>query len=288
MRAAVAKFLAVLAPVLLLVACTAPRVTPPPEPTRSASPKPTFVPVPALSPTPSPTPAVAASLTVGGMATVHLDDIPQLVDPEHPNHDRDISDSLGTLSAGDRVFLANQLRVKGVSWWQIVPEEGVGSLPLGWIPQLVDGELTLDPFRPECPSTFPLSGQDLAAVGGLQALSCFGNQELTLTGTVHCERSNADYGIGGAGYLDASRECKLDDAFTLYGRAVTSLLDTPTSVEVVDGRYLVRGHFDDPEAQNCSRIPFGTDPSGAIGPPEPAAVIACRQHFVVSNVTPLD
>jgi len=222
------------------------------------------------------------------MATVHLDDIPQLVDPTHPNHDRDIAERLGTLSAGEKVFLADQTRYKGGSYWQVLREADSGSLPLGWIPQLIDGELTLDPFRPECPSAFPLSAADLETLGGLQTLTCYGNQELTMTGTVHCDRVQADLAISGASFLDPNRSCQLDSQLHLYGRNVTSLLDTPTSVEAVDGRYLVRGHFDDGEAQACFFIPFGTPPGGPTQPPDPRAVVTCRQLFLVSNATPLD
>jgi hypothetical protein len=231
---------------------------------------------------------VDPSLHIDGMATVHVDDIPQVVDPAHPNHDRDLNAELGSLSAGEHVFLVNQGRVKRDSYWQVVRASGGTAGALGWIPQLIDDELTLDPFQPECPTAFPLSAADLVALGSLEALSCFGNSELTLSGTVSCSLGSADLIVWGASYLNGQRICSLDDEFGLSGTPVTSLLDAPEAQPSIGGRYLVRGHFDHPDAQNCFSIPFGTSPGTLTAPPEPPAVISCRQLFVVSTVTPLD
>ena len=55
--------------------------------------------------------------------------------------------------------------------------------------------------------------------------------------------------------------------------------------DTITGRYLVRGHFDDAEAQGCRVIPFGTDPvfvSADVG--DPGSIMGCRQMFVVSTV----
>jgi len=262
---------------------TTTRTPPTPRAEETETPRPV-----AASPSPSPTLAVNPSLHIDGMATVHLVDIPQVVDPAHPNHDRDLNAELGTLSAGEHVFLVNQGRVKRDSYWQVARASGGTAGALGWIPQLIDDELTLDPFQPECPTAFPLSAADLVALGGLAALSCFGNSELTLSGLVNCSRITGDFVVGGAPFLDPNRSCNLDGEFTLTGNAVASLLDAPHVTDSAMGRFLVRGHLDDAAAQNCGPIPFGTDPSSAAGPPEPGTVLACRQMFVVSTVTPLD
>jgi hypothetical protein len=272
---------------ILVLGCATPTPTRPP-PTRTPDETATPQPIQA-SPSPSPTPAVEASLHVDGMATVHLDDIPQVVDPAHPNHDRDLNEQLGTLTTGEQVFLVNQGRVKRDSYWQVARDSSRIGGPLGWIPQLIDGELTLDPIRPECPTAFPLSAADLAALGTLAALSCFGNSELTLSGTVSCQlEAVGEFAVGGASYLDPIRSCDLDGELGLHGNEVTDLLDAPDVVDSAMGRYLVRGHFDDAQAQNCTSIPIGTDPSSAAGPPEPGPVTSCRQLFVVSTLTPLD
>jgi len=216
------------------------------------------------------------------MATVHLDDVPQVLDPVHPNHDRDVNEALGTLSAGEKVFLVNQMRVKGDSYWQVIRGPDGTTGPVGWIPQLVSGELTLDPYRPDCPTTFPLGAADLDALGGLETVACFGNLELTLTGTVTCQRDELQDPVAGASFLDEHRHCSLDGALPLVGRNVTGLLDSPTPVESVDGRFLIRGHFDDAESHGC--VVAGS--SSAL--PDPGPVMTCRQMFVVSNATPLD
>ena len=120
-------------------------------------------------------------------------------------------------------------------------------------------------------------------------ISCFGNAELTVIGNVFCGRGSADFIVDGASFIDGSRICMLDGEFSLHGRALTSLLEVPDPVETFTGRMLVRGHFDDPGAQQCFAIPFGMTATGQPqSPPEPAAVQSCRQMFVVSTVTELD
>jgi hypothetical protein len=162
---------------------------------------------------------------------------------------------------------------------------------LGWIPER-DGEVaTIEPIQPVCPAEFPLTSSSLSGLGQFEALTCFADNELTLIGTISCTRPAIEYAVSGASFIDGGRACDLDQVgeVHLYGEAVTSLLETPTRVDSFTARVLVRGHFDDPEAQSCYWIPFGTPPSGTpTEPPDPGAVIGCRQMFVVSTVTRVD
>lgn len=129
----------------------------------------------------------------------------------------------------------------------------------------------------------------LKTMGSLAALKCFGDATLTLEGTVRCTALVRDGGPGGPSWLDPYAGCAVDEALALYGRPVTALLDdgTPPPPNPVTGRYRVRGHFDDPEAKTCSMVPIGVSVSSPIGPPDPEAVIACRQMFVVTEVEKL-
>lgn len=129
----------------------------------------------------------------------------------------------------------------------------------------------------------------LTRMGGLAALGCFGDATLTLEGTVRCTPLVRDGGPGGPSWLDPYSGCALDEALALYGRPVTALLEAggPPPPDPVSGRYLVRGHFDDPEARTCSMLPIGVSVTSPIGPPDPEAVLACRQMFVVTDVQPL-
>jgi len=272
-----------LVPLLLVTACGAPAQTPQPTFPQGPEETPIQTPEPADSPTPEPRPTADAFLHVDGMATITRD-MDQIADPQHPNHTKE-NRKLGPLEAGTPVYLTDMTRVKKTNWWQVYDGSRQDGL-LGWIPQLTNEELNLEAYQPECPTEFPLTEESFAGLrmnGSM--LTCFGETELTLTGTVTCTRPAVDYTISGASFIDARRICVLgpEDGLRLYGNEITELLESPPLDEVT-GRYLVRGHFDDAEAQNCEAIPFGTPPSPVpIGPPDPGAVMACRQMFVVSN-----
>jgi hypothetical protein len=221
------------------------------------------------------------------MATV-VRTVDQIADPEHPNHTKE-NRAFQPIETGTRVFLTAQTTRRSTIYWQVSgdfsPDGG-----LGWIPELDGDRPTLEPYAPVCPSEFPLTPASLAALGPFEALTCFRNAELTLIGTVLCTRPAIEYVVSGVSFIDPQRACDMGDLgdVHLHGEPVTSLLETPP-VESFTGRVLIRGHFDDPEAQFCYSIPFGTPPSTTpTEPPDPGAVIGCRQMFVVSNVTQLD
>ena len=272
MRTGRSAWLAALAAISVL-ACTSPSPTrPPPTPT----PEETDTPRPVVATTPSAAPTGGESVTSRRWpGIVLIDGIPQVVDPAHPNHDRDLNAQLGVLAAGEQLFLVNQATQRRDTYWEVARlPDSLGQSLIGWIPEMDGTQANLEPYHPTCPTSFPLSASDVAAVGALTALSCFGQTELTLSGTVSCERGTADGVIGGAAFLDSNRFCRLDDELSLLGSTVTSLLETQTTADQVMGRFLVRGHFDDAQAQNCTTIPFGAGPPNAApGPPEPGPVL---------------
>lgn len=151
-------------------------------------------------------------------------------------------------------------------------------------------QATPAPYVAACPAVDQVIGAEtLRAMGGIAALECFGDATLTLEGTVRCARLTRDGGPGGPSWLDPYSGCAMDDALALYGPPVTALLDdgTPPPPNPVVGRYRVRGHFDDPEARTCSMLPIGVSVTSPIGPPDPEAVMLCRQAFVVTEVEAL-
>lgn len=131
--------------------------------------------------------------------------------------------------------------------------------------------------------------ETLRTMGGRAALECFGDATLTLEGTVRCSALIRDGGPGGPSWLDPYSGCVMEEALALHGPPVTALLDagSPPPPNPVAGRYRVRGHFDDPEAKTCSMLPIGVSTTSPIGPPDPEAVLACRQMFVVTEVEQL-
>jgi hypothetical protein len=283
LRSVIAR-LAFLLPLLVAVAACAsipgPTQTFPPIPNDT----PTFAAEPQVSPTAKPRPSINPGLHVDGMATV-VRDVDQIADPEHPNHAKD-NRKFEPLQAGTHVYLVNMLPRRKMNYWQVYDGSRQDGL-VGWIPQPSRGDLNIEPYQPECPDEFPLTADSFADFGSGDGslIACFGETELTLVGEVACDRSIAEYAVSGVSFLDADRSCYLGQrALHLYGNEIFELLEAPP-VDSITGRYLVRGHFDDPEAQNCYSIEFGTPLSNSPGePPEPGAVMACRQMFVVGNV----
>ncbi|MEX2547197.1 MAG: hypothetical protein WD830_05340 [Chloroflexota bacterium] len=280
-------WLPTLAAAITLIGCGS--LTPtrtPPERTAEA----TEVPTPSAdsSPTSSPTPSGELTLHVDGMATLNRK-VDQIADPEHPNDFKDNRD-FQPIGPGTRVFLTAQATRRNTIYWQVSAGSRADG-KLGWIPEVAGEEAVLEPFQPDCPTEFPLTPSSLSGLGRFEALTCFADSELTLIGTVTCTRPTIEYAVSGASFVDANRSCDMGEAgdVHLYGDAVTALLEAPTPVQSFTGRFLVRGHFDDPEAQFCYSIPFGTPPSTTPNqPPHPGAVVRCRQMFIVSTVTRMD
>jgi len=281
--------LSFLVPLLLLaMACASapvPTQTFPPIPDET----PTVEPSPDASPTGAPLPSANPGLHVDGMATV-LSKVDQIADPDHPNHQKD-NRKFEPIEAGTNVFLVDRVTRKKMNYWQVYDGPRQDGL-VGWIPQLSNEEVNLEPYQPDCPTEFPLTEESFAGLddGVGSVLACFGNTELTLTGEVNCHRdAPGDFIIGGASFFDVRRVCSLgQDGIGLYGNEIFELLEAPP-VDALTGTYLVRGHFDDAEAQGCRVIPFGTDPMFvATDPGDPGSIMGCRQMFVVSTVISQD
>ena len=270
---------------LLLVAVACGAASPTPRPTFPQGPEetPTTQPEPDSSPTQEPLPTAKSGLQLDGMATV-VRDVDQIADPEHPNHQKE-NRKFQSLEAGTRVYLVNKMTRKKMNWWQVYDGNGPEGL-IGWIPQLSKEELNLQPYQPNCPTEFPLTPESFADLGMGEALTCFGNTELTLNGEVTCIRdAPGDFVVGGASFFDVEKRCSLGDgALGLFGRVAWDLLESPPA-DSVTGNYLVRGHFDDAEAQGCHVQPLGPpdgfDPAVA---GDPGSIMDCRQLFVVSTV----
>ena len=223
------------------------------------------------------------------MATV-INEVDQIADPDHPNRQKE-NRKFGHLEAGARVYLVDKVRRMKVDFWQVDVATGQrADGQLGWIPAESRTEPNIEAFIPDCPTEFPLTPESFRELEHNEDLMCFGNTELTLSGNVTCNRPIIEYAISGASWIDGQRSCflGLEGDLYLYGDNIYSLLESPP-VDSITGRYLVRGHFDDPEAQGCYSIPFGTPPSAFPGEsPDPEAVMGCRQMFVVSTVIARD
>ena len=104
-----------------------------------------------------------------------------------------------------------------------------------------------------------------------------------------CLSVTMDGGPGGVSWMDSNRRCRTvgDPAMALFGEEITSTLGPDLAANPVTGRYRITGHFDDPESVRCWHVPVGVSLDTS-GEPDPDAVIACREQFVVTEARRLD
>jgi hypothetical protein len=238
--------------------------------------------------TPTPSTLESPSLRPDGIAKVVPDK--GLVVWRVPSADR--ADRLkNPLPAGAVVYLTQGPQAyDGTAWWEVQEDYEPGhETTFGWVPGSdAAGDATLVAVPAACPiADGPIDTGSIKMLGTLVSLACFGNRELEMRGLVSCFSASVDSMVGGPSWLGVNWVCDIDSVLGLHGESVGALLagrpPNPTT-----GRFAVRGHFDDPEAKACSWIPFGTSVSSPVGPPDPGAVIMCRQLFVVTSVTKID
>jgi hypothetical protein len=191
------------------------------------------------------------------------------------------------LPTGARLFLTRGPRhAHGFDWWEVQVEYKPGLSPFfGWIHASEGDRATIAPFAPDCPpSDTHIDQARLVAIGTLESLACFDGRDITVQGDLACYDAAVDRIVGGASWLGTNYSCSMNSAFYMEGPVVAGLNG---GRRPAIGWYEVRGHFDDPESTACSWIPFGTSLTSPSGHPDPGAVIACRQAFVVTAVTKL-
>jgi hypothetical protein len=226
-----------------------------------------------------PSPTAAPTLVVGGIAaatrSIHLQtEAGADPDPGEPD--------AGDLEAGSIAYImAGPERRAGVEWWQVQSER---SFDVGWAPTAKDGTLLLVPLDPRCPPIATLTVEQVIGIGRVRGLVCFGDAPLTFDANVACVSAVIDGGPGGASWMDSYRLCRTvgDPAMALFGQAITSSLGADLASNPVTVRFRITGHFDDPESSHCWNVPVGVNLDAA-GEPDPAAVISCRERFVVTE-----
>jgi hypothetical protein len=177
------------------------------------------------------------------------------------------------------VFLVDSTEFGRATYWQV--DHAPPYAPLGWVAGENAGDSTLTPFRPLCPPDESVTAATIAELGGAAALVCFGNRQLNLVGDLSCVPAAVDAIVGGPAWLRQDAVCSLDDQLGLAGDAVFALRNPPAQ-DRVEGRFVIRGHFDDPKSDECGWIAFGTSGLEPSRPGEPGPVLICRQQFVVT------
>jgi hypothetical protein len=109
---------------------------------------------------------------------------------------------------------------------------------------------------------------------------------LALAGSVTCNHGIAD-GILGGPMLNSNDWCLIDNALGLYGPVITAVPPVDPSQPTFTGHFMITGHFDDPGAQGCVQITFGTSLNQSGFPGDPGAIQECRGFFVVTSAKEL-
>jgi hypothetical protein len=239
-----------------------------------------------------PGPSAPASVAPSGgePATLRVDGLAKIVDGDGiPSWKRPAATARNRIAPdlpfGTVLFLVGGPRsAGGATWWLVQPEDADPTLPFVWVRQGAAASPGFAPLRLACPAADGIvDAQAIQPLSPLRRLACFGGRELHLEGAVTCTPASAESMVAGPTWLDSSRVCILDGALGVTGKAVwpASSAGDPTTVTGA-----VTGHFDDPESKTCGLIPFGVTVSGPVGPPDPPAVLICRELFVVSSVVP--
>jgi hypothetical protein len=228
----------------------------------------------------SPSDGAPAALRVDGLATVvGSDGTPSWKAPLVKDKNR-IEPNLVT---GTALFLVGGPRKAGGStWWQVQAEDADPTLPFVWVRAGTAADPGIAPLRFSCPAADGLiDAQAIQPLSPIRRVSCFGGRDLRLHGVVNCTPAAVESMVSGPHWLDTSRLCSLDGALGVTGNAVWPASSADGSTTVTAD---LTGHFDDPESRTCGLIPFGVSVSGPIGPPDPPAVLICREQFVVSSL----
>lgn len=239
-------------------------------------------PVPSPTPTPSGPPTIrvdgiARILTTGGLQVWRVPSAAKAGQLQ------------GWLRAGGLVYVTGGPRVVGgATWWQVQPDDQAApGSPFGWVLERDQaGVANLVAVDVPCPgSAGPVDAAVIQKLAMLSTLWCFGNRPIELRGLVHCSSGSVDAAVTGPSWFGTPVFCDLDDMLNLYGLPLNALVQTSNPST---DRYIVRGHFDDPEARSCIWVRFGPLINGPITLDDAAAVIGCREQFVVTSVTKLD
>lgn len=186
--------------------------------------------------------------------------------------------------------IAGPVRIDGLDWWQVLPREFEGEeWPLGWVPTArQDESATLEPARPDClPLGVPQSAHILSAYfDPLDNLACFGGQELAFEAVVDCTAAQADPAVGGADWIGLDCHADGEASVAVSWSTAQSAFGSALGHQLVSGLFQVRGHFHDPQADNCFSVPFGTVIATPNQPREIGAVLSCRQQFVLTDLEP--
>jgi hypothetical protein len=234
--------------------------------------------------TPAPTAHSAGALARDGIAEVVTDD---LVVRSLPQISAQSIIAPIPLSKGKLLFvLDGPVVADNYEWYHVAPFDeylsdiGAEAPKPGWVAAGANGEVWIAPWTGRCPES---TLDEIRGRSQYMALACFGDDELTLQGTLG-DCSDFVPGIVEPMWL-ANHHCWLLSFNLAAGPFAGWLLHQDG--EVLDSlakgvAIRVVGHFDDPAAQACVEFTSlqGQEPT----PPE-LVVLYCRTQFAATDVT---
>lgn len=206
-----------------------------------------------------------------------------------------VSVAPGVLAQGDAVWV---LETADDGWSLVTGGTSLdeATMPLGWVPDALDGEPTLAPADVTC-SNPPLSVAQLVGLGRFGGLACFGTGPVTLVGF-----TPLGCGIGGSprtgtpdwlngtwsGIGIGSEEPQppdFDVAAAISARAAPDLGLEPCGS--VPGWYRFTGHFDDAASSICRTETTTPDGTRTIEVEPLLSELLCRTQLVLTDAEPL-
>lgn len=265
--------------VVLLVQFGLQRVGDRPSPPPAVTP-----PAPSLTTvSPSPTPTGAALPSAATFARVEVETW-----PAHAQRDPQ-ADPVTVLTRGEIIYVFDgPVSADGDVWYHVQTPRHRTVPPFVWV-RLGDAEGVDDPLvmhEPRCPE--PADATAFSALAPMERLQCYGAEEITLGPVRVGAVGGPDPVDGSPGWLAESAPFEIYTTAdypnattegTLSGRVAP---DADVSLEL-PGWYELRGRFDHPEAGTCER---DLAHPGYDEPPA-AAVIWCRQQFVINEAVPV-
>ena len=230
------------------------------------------------------------------MATVVAGELAQAADPNRPRDQAFQSPlhpgerALRTLGQSAHVMIVGgPTNPNGDVYWQVADDPFPGCCaPFGWVRE---SQSSTDPaiavLDVACPdAAVPMNGNQLLALGLMEAESCLGGTDFKLRGDVRCDQPAVDsfVAITGPAWTHDRTLCILDNAVAVYGPSVTSLLDPaqPGYEGVAD----LTAHFNDPSSDDCRWGPGSLMPIPLDDAPINTAQFACRMSVYVTSTTP--
>ncbi len=244
-----------------------------------ASPSPSASPGESASaaPTPSQTPATAA--IIPNLAIAQVKEVVNL--RAAPS---DASELLRELAVGQRLFIIGAPTEAGaLRWYRVAAFHQPLCQPecemIGFVATpIAEGDPWVEEADVACPAS-PVLDVDINELHGYEALSCYGDNEISITGTVAHACCPADHQYDfSVDWLQEPVPAWLYGAFAIgFHPHPAADLELPGHGEAVT----VTGHFEDPAATDC-RTSFrpGLAVEGQRLPDRALVVLNCRATFV--------